>query len=185
MYLTFSPQTTEECLFQSSRAQPPLNFREPWSLQIPAIPCLCSELVFRGRSLSSSTWGDVAQACPPRSPPKAPTPRPPPRPVRSPSPGAALPPRAFWETPGSLPSSPCTYACLPERNPAFLWQIHIHSSRLIWTASSFHVNLPGCPRQSRDSTRAAKRGFTWMPGVSKSESPFGSRLHRFAAVTLV
>lgn len=83
MYLTFSSQTTEECLFQSSRAQQPLNFREPWSFQIPAIPCLCSEF-FRGRSLSSSTWGDVAQACPPpRPPPKASIPRLPPPPPQS------------------------------------------------------------------------------------------------------
>lgn len=183
MYLTFSSQTTEECLFQSSRAQQPLNFREPWSFQIPAIPCLCSEF-FRGRSLSSSTWGDVAQACPRQDLPARPPSRDPPAPVCSPSPGAALPPQAFWEMPGSLPS-PCTYACLPERNPAFLWQIHIHSSRLIWTASSFHVPFPACPGQSKDPTRAAKRGFSWRPGGSKSENPFGSRLQCFAAVTLV
>lgn len=91
---------------------------------------------------------------------------------------------AFWETPGSLPLSPCTYARLPERNPAFLWQIHIYSSRLIST-TSFHVTFPACPGQSEDSTHAANRGFTWRPGGSESENPFGSRLHGCAAVNLL
>lgn len=97
---------------------------------------------------------------------------------------SCITPWAFWEMPGSLPLSPCTYARLPERNPAFLWQIHIHSSRLISTASSC-VTFPGCPGQSEESPHAANRGFTWRPGGSESENPCGSRLRGCAAATLL